>query len=153
MLIQYTSLAKEEIKGDRDVGNKVFVEEKALTNAQLENKLSSLQNKVDRGWERTVSLTSRLNKAEAKIARLETNQKTIRFSMRMKCTKIDEALDTGVEDTTSDCCQTGYYILCLSRGVTNYMDDFVKDPPGTCAACPTNLTPSEEKLLAGTHIA
>ena len=80
--------------------------------------------------------------SEGFIADLTTNQETIQHSLQVKCYKIDELLDTGDASTTQDCCQSGFYVLCLSRTITNFLEDFVKDPAGSCDVCPDAVTPS-----------
>ena len=143
--VQSTSLAKEEFNEDTDDGNEVIVEERTLTkykdSAQIQKKLSDLQKQITRNSNRYEVMAARLKSDDAKIATLQANLTTIKFSLRIECAKTDYLLDTGVEATTSDCCQTGYYILCLSRAITKIMDDFVKNPAGTCDICPASVTP------------
>ena len=145
------SLADQEFTGDDKGGNKVLVEKRYLTNNQIKNKFT-------KAWNRDVAMDARIMAAEAEIAtfeamlsRLETaeseittlkaNQEQIQVSMKVKCSKLDGLLDTGDDSTTQDCCQSDYYVLCLGRSSANLFAAFVKDPAGTCEACPESLLP------------
>ena len=147
------TLADEEVRGNHDFGKVVYVEARKLTNKQIAKKFKM-------AWNREKTMLGRVKAAENKIASLKknqdtlvdeiaslaTNQETIQHSLRIKCYKIDELLDTGDTSTTQDCCLSGFYVLCLSRDTTSGITDFVKDPAGSCDVCPDALTPSLEEL-------
>ena len=137
-----TTLADEELSGIDGFGKELNVEERYLTNNQI-------QNKLIKSWNRYAAMVDRVTAVEDEIAALKDiqetheanitalmeNQETIQHSLSVKCFKIDELLDTGVASTTQDCCQSGYYVLCLGRSSANLFTDFVKEPAGTCGAC------------------